>query len=150
MRYSLYRMENAVFYPNSNATKLSFIVIVSGLEEKEAHIVALDNEDLTSVDLATVKGLCQKHDEFLKSIHGIEKQVQDVCSEADRLSGLFPQTLEHLEVRRSELIEQLKDILDSSLKFSDRLNQARNKQAYFQVTTHVHLESYFISRNGES
>jgi F0F1-type ATP synthase membrane subunit b/b' len=69
----------------------------------------------------------------MKSLHGIEKQVQELCTEADRLSALFPQTLEHLEVRRSELTEQLKDIHESAYKFSDRLNQARNKQAYFQV-----------------
>jgi spectrin beta len=107
--------------------------ILIRLEEKEAHIVALDNEDLTNIDLATVKGLCQKHDEFLKSLHGIEKQVMELCSEASRLSALFPQTADHLEIRRSELTEQLKDIVDATRKFSERLNQARNKQAYFQV-----------------
>lgn len=103
------------------------------MEEKEALILALDSEDLTNVDLVTVKSLCQKHDEFLKSLHGIEKQVLDLCSEADRLSSLFPQTMEHLEVRRSELTEQMKDIVEAATKFSNRLNQARNKQAYFQV-----------------
>ncbi|KAI6189412.1 Karst [Aphelenchoides bicaudatus] len=106
--------------------------ILIRLEEKEAHVVASDSEDLTNIDLATVKGLCQKHDEFLKSLHGIEKQVHELCIEADRLSALFPQTLEHLEVRRSELTEQLKDIQEAAFKYSDRLDQARNKQAYFQ------------------
>ncbi|KAI6237537.1 hypothetical protein M3Y95_00275500 [Aphelenchoides besseyi] len=102
------------------------------LEEKEAHIVAMDQEDLANVDLATVKSHCQKHEEFMKSVFGVEKQVQELCAEADRLSALFPQTHEHLEIRRSELTEQLKDILEAAIKFADRLEQAKNKQAYFQ------------------
>lgn len=106
--------------------------MLSRLEEKEAHIVALDSEDLTSTDLATVKNLVHKHDEFLHSLYVIEKQVQELCREADRMMQLFPRTQAHLEVRRSELEEQLKDVQDGARKFSERLAQAQNNQAYFQ------------------
>ena len=69
----------------------------------------------------------------MKSMSGVERQVRESCAEADRLIALFPHTLEHLDVRRSELTEQLKDILEAAHKFANRLEQARNKQAYFQV-----------------
>lgn len=107
--------------------------MLSRLEEKEAHIVAMENEDLTNVDPATVTNLAQKHDEFLHSLYVLEKQVHELCKEADKMIQQFPRTQDHLEVRRSDLVEQLKDVLDGAAKFSERLSQAQNKQAYFQV-----------------
>lgn len=107
--------------------------MLNRLAEKEAYIVALENEDLTSVDLITVKTFAQKHDDFLHALYVVEKQVNEVCKEADRIIQCFPRTQDHLEVRRSELIEQLKDVQDGGKKFSERLAQAQNNQAYFQV-----------------
>uniref|UniRef100_A0A915ENZ4 PH domain-containing protein n=1 Tax=Ditylenchus dipsaci TaxID=166011 RepID=A0A915ENZ4_9BILA len=87
---------------------------------------------LTSVDVAVVKGFIQKHDDFLHALYVMEKQSTEICKEADRIIQLFPRTQEHIEVRRSELIEQLKDVQDGGRKFSERLAQAQNNQAYFQ------------------
>lgn len=69
----------------------------------------------------------------MHELYVVEKQVSDVCKEADKIIQLFPRTQDHLEVRRSELIEQLKDVQDGGRKFSERLSQAQNNQAYFQV-----------------
>jgi len=62
----------------------------------------------------------------------VEKQVGELCREADKIIQLFPRTEDHLEVRRSELVEQLKDVQDGARKFSLRLAQAQANQAYFQ------------------
>ncbi|KAI1720497.1 spectrin repeat domain-containing protein [Ditylenchus destructor] len=106
--------------------------ILNRLAEKEAYLVALETEDLTSVDMAMLKAHIQKHDDFLHALYVIEKQVNEICKEADRIIQQFSRTQEHLEVRRMELIEQLKDVQEGGRKISERLAQAQNNQAYFQ------------------
>lgn len=49
--------------------------MLNRLAEQEAYIVALDSEDLTVVDFATVKAFVQKHEDFLHSLYALEKQV---------------------------------------------------------------------------
>ena len=105
--------------------------MLNRLGEKEAQIVSLQGEDLTSIDLEMVNRFVQTHEEFLRGLFVVEKQVGELCREADRMIQQFPRTQEHLEVRRLELEEQLKDIRDEARKFQDRLTQAQNNQAYF-------------------
>ena len=38
------------------------------LAEKEAHLVALENEDLSNLDSDAMKGYVQRHDDFLHSL----------------------------------------------------------------------------------
>jgi len=106
--------------------------MLNRLGEKEAQILSLQSEDLTVIDFASVKRFAQTHEEFLRGLFVVEKQVNELCREADRMIQQFPRTQEHLEVRRLELEEQLKDIKDEARKFQDRLTQAQNNQAYFQ------------------
>lgn len=49
--------------------------LLNRLAEQEAYIVALDSEDLTIVDFATVKAFVQKHEDFLHALYVLEKQV---------------------------------------------------------------------------
>jgi spectrin beta len=106
--------------------------MLNRLGEKEAQILSLQSEDLTVIDLESVNRFVQTHEEFLRGLFVVEKQVGELCREADRMIQQFPRTQEHLEVRRLELEEQLKDIRDEARKFQERLTQAQNNQAYFQ------------------
>uniref|UniRef100_A0A7E4UVW3 Spectrin beta chain n=1 Tax=Panagrellus redivivus TaxID=6233 RepID=A0A7E4UVW3_PANRE len=102
------------------------------LGDKEAQIVSQQNEDLTAIDLASVKRFVVSHDEFMRGLFVLEKQVHELCREADRMIQQFPRTQEHLEVRRLDLEEQFKDIQKEARAFQERLTQAQNNQNYFQ------------------
>ncbi len=69
----------------------------------------------------------------MHSLTAVEKQVTELCREAERLESQFPDTRDHLEVRRQEMEDVLKDVLSASRRHFDRLTQAQQLQAYFQV-----------------
>ncbi|MFH4980275.1 hypothetical protein AB6A40_006984 [Gnathostoma spinigerum] len=102
------------------------------LEEKEAHQVAMEGEDMTHADLPTLKQLMIKHDEFMHGVAAVEKQVTDLSKEAERLVTAYPDTKSHLEVRRIQMEEQLKDVTIASRKHLEKLDQMQNLQSYFQ------------------
>ncbi|CAD5229846.1 unnamed protein product [Bursaphelenchus xylophilus] len=103
------------------------------LEEKEAHIVLREQEDgLADVGLATVKSLAQQHEEFLKSMAIIERQVMELRERAELLCEEFPDARGRVESYSEDLELQLKDIQQAALNYSERIRQAKNKQAYFQ------------------
>ncbi|WKY08955.1 hypothetical protein Q1695_001825 [Nippostrongylus brasiliensis] len=102
------------------------------LQDKEATGVAMENEDLAHADLATIKVQMQRHDEFVHGMRAVEKQVAELCREAERLWTAFPNTREHLEVRKMDMEEQLKDILEGTRKHHERLQHMESLQAYFQ------------------
>ncbi|KHJ95181.1 spectrin repeat-containing domain protein [Oesophagostomum dentatum] len=62
------------------------------LGDKEATGVAMENEDLAHADLATIKVQMQRHDEFVHGMRAVEKQVAELCREAERLWTAFPNT----------------------------------------------------------
>ncbi|KAL6743755.1 hypothetical protein Aduo_016762 [Ancylostoma duodenale] len=102
------------------------------LGDKEATGVAMENEDLAHADLATIKVQMQRHDEFVHGMRAVEKQVAELCREAERLWTAFPNTREHLEVRKMDMEEQLKDILEGTRRHHERLQHMESLQAYFQ------------------
>ncbi len=69
----------------------------------------------------------------MRSLSAVEKQVAELCLEAERLENAFPDTKDHLEVRRQEMDEQLKDVLKAANQRHQKLLQAELLQAYFQV-----------------
>ncbi|VDK61916.1 unnamed protein product [Onchocerca ochengi] len=87
------------------------------LEEKEAHQVALEDEDISRADLPALKQLMNKYDEFMRGVAAVEKQVNDLSREAERLISLYPDTQEHLVVRKMGMEEQLKDVISTSNKY---------------------------------
>ncbi|VDK88570.1 unnamed protein product, partial [Litomosoides sigmodontis] len=102
------------------------------LEEKEAHQVALEGEDISRADLPALKHLMNKYDEFMRGVTAVEKQVNDLSREAERLISLYPDTQEHLVVRKMGMEEQLKDVISTASKYYEKLQQMRNLQSYFQ------------------
>ncbi|EJD74610.1 beta chain spectrin [Loa loa] len=102
------------------------------LEEKEAHQVALEGEDISRADLPALKQLMNKYDEFMRGVTAVEKQVNDLSREAERLISLYPDTQEHLVVRKMGMEEQLKDVISTANKYYEKLQQMRNLQSYFQ------------------
>ncbi|VDO11782.1 unnamed protein product, partial [Haemonchus placei] len=102
------------------------------LQDKEATGVAMENEDLAHADLASIKVQMQRHEEFVHGMRAVEKQVAELCREAERLWTAFPNTREHLEVRKMDMEEQLKDILEGTRRHHERLQQMESLQAYFQ------------------
>ncbi|VBB25988.1 unnamed protein product, partial [Acanthocheilonema viteae] len=102
------------------------------LEEKEAHQVALEGEDISRADLPALKQLMNKYDEFMRGVMAVEKQVNDLSREAERLISLYPDTQEHLVVRKMGMEEQLKDVISTANKYYEKLQQMRNLQSYFQ------------------
>ncbi|KAE9418301.1 hypothetical protein Angca_009245, partial [Angiostrongylus cantonensis] len=102
------------------------------LQDKEATGVAMENEELAHADLATIKVQMQRHDEFVHGMRAVEKQVAELCREAERLWTAFPNTREHLEVRKMDMEEQLKDILEGARRHHERLQHMESMQAYFQ------------------
>ncbi|VDO69394.1 unnamed protein product [Heligmosomoides polygyrus] len=102
------------------------------LQDKEATGVAMENEDLAHADLASIKVQMQRHEEFVHGMRAVEKQVAELCREAERLWTAFPNTRQHLEVRKMDMEEQLKDILEGTRKHQERLQHMESLQAYFQ------------------
>uniref|UniRef100_A0A915PUP8 Spectrin beta chain n=1 Tax=Setaria digitata TaxID=48799 RepID=A0A915PUP8_9BILA len=102
------------------------------LEEKEAHQVALEGEDISRADLPALKQLLNKYDEFMRGVTAVEKQVNDLSKEAERLISLYPDTQEHLVVRKMGMEEQLKDVVSTANKYYEKLQQMQNLQSYFQ------------------
>jgi len=60
-------------------------------------------------------------------------KVLELCAEADRIVEIFPRTSEHLEVRRGELIEQLKDVREGADRQAERQAQSQANHQYFQA-----------------
>ncbi|KAL3084189.1 hypothetical protein niasHT_039315 [Heterodera trifolii] len=106
--------------------------LLERLAEREAYLVAQGNEQLAEVELKEVQEQCQRHGDFVNSLNVLSTQVEMLCSEADRIVQAFPRTAAHLEVRRGELVEQLKDVREATDRLTDRIEQAQKNYAYFQ------------------
>lgn len=54
-----------------------------------------------------------------------------MSAECERLIGQYPDTREHLEVRRSEMQDQLRDVQAAAAQREQKLRQAELLQSYF-------------------
>ncbi|CAJ0573578.1 unnamed protein product, partial [Mesorhabditis spiculigera] len=105
---------------------------INWLQEKEADGVALENVDLTAADLNTLTSERQRLEEFIHGLTAVEKQVTELCREADRLESLYPATKDHLLGRKMDMNMLLNDITESANKHRERLSHTEQLQAYFQ------------------
>ncbi|CAJ0961940.1 unnamed protein product, partial [Mesorhabditis belari] len=105
---------------------------INWLQEKEADGVALENVELAGADLNTLTSERQRLEEFIHGLKAVEKQVTELCREADRLEALFPYTKQHLEGRKMEMTMLLNDIMESANKHQERLKYTEQLQSYFQ------------------
>uniref|UniRef100_A0A1I8B4T5 PH domain-containing protein n=1 Tax=Meloidogyne hapla TaxID=6305 RepID=A0A1I8B4T5_MELHA len=100
--------------------------LLERLAEKEAHLLALSEEQCGGIDLDQMIGQRERlNNEFMLSLNVLSRQVLELCAEADHIVELFPRTSEHLEVRRGELIEQLKDVREGADRQTERLAQSQ-------------------------
>lgn len=83
----------------------------------------------------------QRLEEFKRGVGAIEKQVAELCKEAERLVAQYPDTRDHVEVRRLEMEEQLKDVVNTGRQRELKLQQALRLQSYFQVLNSKILEA---------
>jgi len=67
--------------------------------------------------------------------------VTELSKEAERLYTTFPDTRHHLEVRRLDMEELLKDILEAAKQYYEKLRHLESLQAYFHVSRLVFLLS---------
>lgn len=61
----------------------------------------------------------------------VKEQVNAVIEEAIRLSEIFPDAKEHIEVKRDETTEMWSDLLEKTAIRTEKLKQAEELQAYF-------------------
>jgi len=54
-----------------------------------------------------------------------------VTEEAGRLVSLFPDAQEHIAVKREDMLDAWRDLLEKSAQRWDKLQQAEQLQAYF-------------------
>lgn len=123
---------------------------INWLQEKEVLGVAMEQEDLSQADLNVIKAQMQRQDEFVHGLKAVEKQVNELCRDAERLWTQYPYTKEHLSVRTLDMQEQLKDILSGAQRHYEKLQHMESLQSYFQVIHSCVLKDHFISRNTES
>uniref|UniRef100_A0A914LZG0 Uncharacterized protein n=1 Tax=Meloidogyne incognita TaxID=6306 RepID=A0A914LZG0_MELIC len=108
--------------------------LLERLAEKEAYLLAQSEEQFGGIDLDQMFGQKERHNnEFMHSLDVLSRQVLELCAEADRIVEIFPRTSEHLEVRRGELIEQLKDVREGADRQAERQAQSQANHQYFQA-----------------
>uniref|UniRef100_A0A0K0EWJ5 Karst (inferred by orthology to a D. melanogaster protein) n=1 Tax=Strongyloides venezuelensis TaxID=75913 RepID=A0A0K0EWJ5_STRVS len=105
---------------------------MSWLQEKEAMMAAMEQEDLTNIDLESIKMLYQKHNVFVNGLGAVEKKVDELCKNANKLQKDYPATQEHISVRIDDMVMQLNDIKEDAQKYYLKLSETENHQAYFQ------------------
>lgn len=100
---------------------------ISWISEKDA---ALSSEDYGQ-DLETIQALVRRHEVFNTELGAVKEQVNAVIEEAIRLSEIFPDAKEHIEVKRDETTEMWSDLLEKTAIRTEKLKQAEELQAYF-------------------
>ncbi|CDW52048.1 protein sma d; protein sma c; protein sma b [Trichuris trichiura] len=119
------------------------------LQEKEAQIVS-ESDDVGQSDLMTIQAQLQRNDIFMVSwqwrhikapslsafclqreLSAVERQVETLCKEAERLVSLYPDTQKHLDVRKQEMLDVLADVKHEGNRRLQKLKQAEELQTYF-------------------
>ncbi|KFD52473.1 hypothetical protein M513_06670 [Trichuris suis] len=100
------------------------------LQEKEAQIVS-ESDDVGQSDLMTIQAQLQRNDIFMRELSAVERQVETLCKEAERLVSLYPDTQKHLDVRKQEMLDVLADVKHEGNRRLQKLKQAEELQTYF-------------------
>uniref|UniRef100_A0A1I7X9F8 PH domain-containing protein n=1 Tax=Heterorhabditis bacteriophora TaxID=37862 RepID=A0A1I7X9F8_HETBA len=113
------------------------------LQDKEATGVAMEREDLSHADLIAITTQMQRHDEFVHGLKAVEKQVAELCREAERLWTAFPNTREHLEVRKMDMEEQLKDIVEGAHKH----HEYTHNDSVIYLRKYIYIYKFFVEND---
>lgn len=100
---------------------------ISWILEKEATL-AIDTYDQ---DLESIQALARKHGAFESELVAVKEQVEAVELEAHRLSELFPDAEEHIEVKREDTVSAWQELQAKAEQRRENLQQAEQLQAYF-------------------
>ncbi|XP_037904390.1 spectrin beta chain, non-erythrocytic 1 isoform X3 [Hermetia illucens] len=100
---------------------------ISLINEKEALLMSEDYGQ----DLETIQSLIRKHEVFDAELAAVKHQVESVLEEAGKLSDIYPDAKEHIEVKRDETIDAWSDLNDKAATRKEKLQQAEQLQSYF-------------------
>lgn len=93
-------------------------------------ISALISEDYGN-ELEAIQALVRQHEAFETELQAVKEQVEAVQSEANKLSDIFPDAKEHIEVKKEETLEAWNDLFERTKIRKLKLEQAEQLQAYF-------------------
>lgn len=100
---------------------------IEWIEEKDAALTL----ETFGQDLETIQALVRRHEGFETELAAVKKQVESVKNEASRLSSMFPDTREHIEVKQEEVCEAWSLLLGKAAERRGQLKQAEQLQSYF-------------------
>lgn len=127
---------------------------ISWIQEKGAVLAAEDYGH----DLDTIQTLIQKHQGFEADLAAVKEQVltilvdklmrfilicfflfqvECVVQEAGRLSAMFPDAKDHIEVKQEEAVDAWTTLLENASQRKSKLNQAEHLQSYFDQYRHL-------------
>ncbi|XP_050430131.1 spectrin beta chain, non-erythrocytic 5 isoform X2 [Adelges cooleyi] len=106
---------------------------ISWIQEKGALLAAEDYGH----DLDTIQTLIQKHQGFEADLAAVKEQVECVVQEAGRLSAMFPDAKDHIEVKQEEAVDAWATLLEDASQRKGKLNQAEHLQSYFDQYRHL-------------
>ncbi|XP_050536729.1 spectrin beta chain, non-erythrocytic 5 isoform X2 [Daktulosphaira vitifoliae] len=106
---------------------------ISWIQEKDALLAAEDYGH----DLDTIQTLIQKHQGFEADLAAVKEQVECVVQEAGRLSAMFPDAKDHIEVKQEEAVDAWATLLEDASQRKNKLNQAEHLQSYFDQYRHL-------------
>ncbi|KAK4883333.1 hypothetical protein RN001_006652 [Aquatica leii] len=100
---------------------------IAWIIEKEANL-AIDTYDQ---DLESIQALVRKHAGFETELVAVKEQVEAIEKEAHRLSELFPDAEEHIEVKKEDTLNVWEELQTKTSHRKENLQQAEQLQAYF-------------------
>ncbi|XP_073969406.1 spectrin beta chain, non-erythrocytic 5 kst isoform X2 [Rhodnius prolixus] len=102
---------------------------ISWIQEKDSSLTT----DVFGQDLESIQALVRKHEVFQTDLAAVKEQVESVVEEAGRLSGLFPDAREHIEVKHEEVTDAWTKLFEKTEQRHKNLQQAEQLQSYFDL-----------------
>ncbi|XP_025833247.1 spectrin beta chain, non-erythrocytic 1 [Agrilus planipennis] len=82
-------------------------------------------------DLESIQALIRKHQAFETELAAVKEQVEAVCKEAKKLSELFPDAEEHIEVKKEDTLSSWEELQIKAEQRRNNLQEAEQLQTYF-------------------
>ncbi|XP_066903176.1 spectrin beta chain, erythrocytic isoform X2 [Halyomorpha halys] len=102
---------------------------ISWIQEKDSSLTA----EGYGQDLESIQALVRKHEVFQTDLAAVKEQVEAVVEEGGRLSGLFPDAREHIEVKHEEVTDAWTQLYEKTEQRRRNLEQAEQLQSYFDL-----------------
>lgn len=101
---------------------------IAWIQEKDAAL-AMDLYDM--MDLESIQALLRNHLAYESELQAVKEQVNVVDGEATALIQTFPDTEEHINVKREDVFAAFDDLHHKSRQRLENLRQAEHLQTYF-------------------